>query len=96
MIKLTAIPGNGSVKVSFVLPVEADAIGVAGEFNGWDAGEAPFRKRANGTRSAVVTLARGTAYRFRYVAPDGHWFNDDTASAFVDNGFGSTDCVLTT
>ena len=96
MIKISPVRGSGAVKVSFVLPVEMQAAGVAGEFNGWDAQAAPFKKRTNGTRSAVVTLPEGTAFRFRYVGADGTWFNDETAPAYVENGFGSTDCVLTT
>lgn len=96
MIKMTPVRGNSVVKVSFVLPVEVDAVGVAGEFNGWDAASLPFRKRANGTRSAVVTLPEGAQFRFRYVGADGSWFNDDSAGRFVENGFGTTDCVVTT
>jgi hypothetical protein len=35
--------------------------------------------RANGVRSAAVTLPAGTTLRFRYLAERGVWFDDDAA-----------------
>ena len=66
------------VKVTFALPLH-HALGrcsVVGDFNGWAPGSHELRRRTNGTRSASVTVPRGTRLRFRYLGEDGHWFND--------------------
>ena len=47
-----------------------------GDFNEWLPGSHELRKRANGTRSASVTVPMGTRLRFRYLGEDGTWFND--------------------
>ena len=76
MIRLS--PTAGNVKVTFVLPVDLTASGcsVVGDFNGWQPGAHQMRRRSNGTRSASVTLPRGTRFRFRYLGTNDHWFND--------------------
>jgi hypothetical protein len=40
-----------------------------------------LRRRANGTRSAVVTVPAGSTLHFRYLAEGGMWFDDETAPA---------------
>lgn len=70
------------VKVTFALPLHDGASGrcsVVGDFNEWVPGSHELRKRTNGTRSASVTVPRGTRLRFRYLAEDGTWFNDPDA-----------------
>ena len=81
MIKVAKPTGSGSVRVTFVLPAAepAGAVSVVGDFNDWNPYAHPLRKRANGVRSAVVTLPAGTTLRFRYLAQGGVWFDDDTA-----------------
>jgi 1,4-alpha-glucan branching enzyme len=66
------------VKVTFSLPVHLNSgrCSVVGDFNQWVPGTHELRKRANGTRSASVTVPKGTRLRFRYLGEDGHWFND--------------------
>ena len=66
------------VKVTFALPLESSAgrCSVVGDFNEWIPGSHELRKRANGTRSATVTVPRGTRLRFRYLGENGKWFND--------------------
>ena len=81
MIK-TAKPGrNGTVRVTFALPrdVPGRAVSVVGDFNGWDPHAHPLRRRANGTRSASVTVAAGRTLHFRYLAEGGLWFDDEAA-----------------
>ena len=53
-------------------------------------GSHELRKRANGTRSASVTVPRGTRLRFRYLAEDGRWFNDPD----VEHREGADDVVV--
>jgi hypothetical protein len=41
-----------------------------------------MRKRSNGTRSATVSFGPAAkAVVFRYLGPDGHWFNDQTLAS---------------
>ena len=76
MIRLS--PTAKTVKVTFALPLGQTTTGccVVGDFNEWQPGLHQMRRRANGTRSASVTVPRGTSIRFRYLAENGHWFND--------------------
>jgi 1,4-alpha-glucan branching enzyme len=81
LIKTTKPDRNNVVRVTFVLPADAlpGAVSVVGEFNDWDPYANPMRRRANGTRSAVVSVPSGTKFRFRYLAEGGVWFDDETA-----------------
>lgn len=80
------IKRGGVVRVTFALPLsEPDGpVSVVGDFNGWDPAAHPLSKRANKTRSATVTVPPGTTLRFRYLAADGIWFDDDTVPARHD------------
>jgi 1,4-alpha-glucan branching enzyme len=71
-----------TVKVTFVLPVgqTAGRCSVVGDFNEWQPNTHQMRRRTNGTRSASVTVPRGTSIRFRYLGENGHWFNDPEVS----------------
>ncbi len=83
LIKTTKPGRNGTVRVTFALPadVPAGAVSVVGDFNHWNPFAHPLRRRANGTRSAAVTVPAGATLRFRYLAEGGIWFDDDTAPA---------------
>ena len=83
MIKVAKPASSGDVRVTFVLPATepAGAVSVVGDFNDWNPYAHPLRKRANGIRSAAVTLPAGTTIRFRYLAEGGVWFDDDMAGA---------------
>ena len=54
---------------------------VVGDFNDWNPFVHPLRRRANGTRSAAVTVQVGSMLHFRYLAEGGEWFDDETARA---------------
>jgi hypothetical protein len=71
-------PTAENIKVTFALPLHLSAgrCSVVGDFNDWRPGRHELRRRTNGTRSASVTVPRGTRLRFRYLAEDGKWFND--------------------
>ena len=81
MIKTAKPDRDHVVRVTFVLPADQPqgAVSVVGDFNGWDPYSHPLRKRANGTRSAVVKVRAGSKLRFRYLAEGGLWFDDETA-----------------
>ena len=98
MIKQAPGKGRNAVKVSFVLPQDAilGKASVVGDFNGWDPLAHPLRPRANGTRSAPVTLPPGHRFAIRYLAEGGRWHDDETAQAFEPNGAGGHNAVLHT
>ena len=80
MIK-TSRPGrDGTVRVTFALPVDdpGGAVSVVGNFNDWNPYTHPLRKRANQTRSAAVTVRAGSTLHFRYLGEGGVWFDDET------------------
>ena len=83
MIKTARSARNGTVRVTFALPVgePGGAVSVVGDFNDWNPLTHPLRRRANGMRSAVVTVPAGSTLHFRYLAEGGRWFDDDTAPA---------------
>lgn len=83
MIKTTKPGRDGTVRITFVLPADEPSgpVSVVGDFNDWNPYAHPLRRRANGTRSAVVTLLAGATLRFRYLAEGGVWFDDETAPA---------------
>lgn len=88
MIKRAKPSRDGTVRVSFVLPVaEPDgAVSVVGDFNDWNPFAHPLRKRGNGIRSAVVTVPAGATIHFRYLAEGGVWFDDDSAEVRDSQG----------
>jgi 1,4-alpha-glucan branching enzyme len=82
MIRTSKPRRDGTVRVTFTLPVEepASAVSVVGDFNDWNPFAHPLRIRANRTRSASVTVPSGSTLRFRYLAEGGRWFSDDSLS----------------
>jgi hypothetical protein len=97
MIKRT--PGkDGTVKIQFVLPEErlSGSVSVVGEFNDWNPRATPLRRRANGTRSASVTLEAGRRYAFRYLGEGGRWYDEESADSAEPNGHGTWNSVVTT
>lgn len=95
MLKRQPLSGP-SVKVTFALPLD-DApvdVSVVGDFNGWDPGQHPLKKRSNGTRSVSVTVPAGASYQFKYLSVDGSWFCDEAADDFAVNEYHATNSVL--
>ncbi|MHB2022517.1 MAG: isoamylase early set domain-containing protein [Mycobacteriales bacterium] len=80
MIRRKAGP-DGSVRVTFSLPAQEPAgeVSVVGSFNDWTPGKHRLVRRAGGSRSVSVTAAKGSVLRFRYLAENGHWFDDPSA-----------------
>ena len=85
MVQTSKLRRDGMVRVTFTLPAgdPSGAVSVVGDFNDWDPFAHPLRRRANGTRSAAVTVPAGATLRFRYLAEGGVWFNDEAAFATV-------------
>ncbi|WP_127542898.1 isoamylase early set domain-containing protein [Actinoplanes sp. OR16] len=86
MIKRSKLFGN-KTRVTFSLPADepAGTVSVVGDFNGWEPGRHELQPRRNGTRTVSVPLDPGH-YKFRYLATDGVWLDDDQADAVGPNG----------
>ena len=71
----------------------AQAVAVAGTFNGWSRSANPLtRDGARGRWTALVSLPPGE-HLFMYVV-DGAWVTPPQAVDFVDDGFGSRNGVV--
>jgi 1,4-alpha-glucan branching enzyme len=80
------------VRFSLEQPV-AQAVAVAGTFNGWSATTHPMTLDRTGRRwTAVVPLPAGE-HLFMYVV-DGAWVTPPQAADFVDDGFGARNGVV--
>jgi hypothetical protein len=86
VIKRSSLFGN-KTRVTFCLPAEAPAgaISVVGCFNGWEPGRHELVQRRDGSRTVTVKLEPGR-YRFRYLATDGFWFDDEHADHLDPDG----------
>ncbi|MEV4276178.1 isoamylase early set domain-containing protein [Actinoplanes xinjiangensis] len=80
MIKKSKLFGN-KTRVTFSLPADepAGTVSVVGDFNGWEPGRHELQARRNGTRTVSVSLDPGD-YKFRYLATDGVWLDDEDGS----------------
>lgn len=79
---------NGSTRITFCLPADdpAGPVSVVGDFNDWEPGRHTLVRRSNGTRSVAVTLEPGATVRFRYLADNGVWFDDESVEHDGENG----------
>lgn len=89
-------PTDGTVRVTFELPVEVTAkqIALCGEFNDWSTTDSPMRQLKNGCWRATVSLQQGRRYRFQYFADDERWINDWAADDYEPNHFGGDDSIV--
>ena len=88
MIRRKRVPRSTDVRVTFTLPTDVPPgpVSVVGSFNGWTPGLHPLRKRVGGVRSAAIVVPAGSEVHFRYLASEGHWFDDGDADAITDSG----------
>lgn len=80
-------------KVTFNVPVEAQKVVVAGDFNDWDEHKFELKKLKNGTFKGTLDLEKDKAYEFKYII-DGNWANEEEADGKVWNEFASENSVL--
>jgi hypothetical protein len=94
MIK-TRLSGD-KVLVVFELPeeVEAESVGLCGEFNEWSPTAHPLSRTEGGPFRVSVELAAGRRWRFRYLLDGGRWENDWAADDYVPNMHGGDDSVV--
>lgn len=84
-------------RLTFVLPenIWADSVFVVGDFNDWDRSALPMRQDAQGQWKAVIEVAAGGVYQFRYLC-DGDWINDNQADDYYANDYGGHNSVVVT
>lgn len=77
---------GGKNRVTFDLPGHEPAgrVSVVGDFNAWEPGRHEMVRRRSGRRTVSVVLPPGE-HRFRYLASDGVWLDDESAD-LVDGG----------
>jgi 1,4-alpha-glucan branching enzyme len=97
---ITKVLGDeaGTVAITFDLDpgVAADAVAVAGDFNGWSIDANPMARRPDGSFHTTVVLELGREYRFRYVLDGERWVNAWDADDYAPNDFGGEDSVVRT
>lgn len=81
--------------VLFRLPsaVQASAVAVGGDFNGWSQTEHLLSQRGDGSWLASIDVPQGR-YRFRYLLDGERWENDWAADSYEPNEFGGYDSVI--
>lgn len=96
MLKKKPVKGSDKVSVTFEvreLP-EAKRVGIAGNWNDWDASKTPMRRRKDGAWAATVRFGKGERHEFRYVVDGDRWIADDDADDQVINPYGEFNSVL--
>jgi 1,4-alpha-glucan branching enzyme len=83
-------PKTKKVRFNFYAP-EAERVFLAGDFNNWDINNLPMKKDNNGIWETSFTLPHGR-YEYRFWV-DGVWQNDPNAQEWVENPFGSQNCI---
>lgn len=86
-------------KVTFTLPKEAvqnaKTVKLVGEFNNWNVNKAVTMKALkSGNFQAVVELAPGKEYEFRYLINNKEWTNDWNADKYVASPYGEENSVV--
>ena len=61
-------------------------VSVVGSFNDWTPGQHTFGPAEEGLLSATVPVQPGEELHFRYLAADGHWFDDPEADSITEYG----------
>jgi hypothetical protein len=75
-------------KVRFVW-TQSEPVGqlsVVGSFNDWTPGLDELVDNPDGTRSVTVGLPYGMLVVFRYLGPDGQWFDEPDADRITEQG----------
>jgi 1,4-alpha-glucan branching enzyme len=86
-------------KVTFAMPKQA-SVGsqrahLVGDFNEWQIGATPLKRRKDGTYAATVELRTGQEYQYRFVLDDDNWVNDPSADGYVPTPYGNDqNCVV--
>lgn len=87
-------------RVTFRLPKEAapqaKTVHIVGEFNNWSTIKTPMKRLKSGEFTAVLELAPGNDYQFRYLIDQTTWENDWQADRYVKSDFGDCENSIVT
>jgi 1,4-alpha-glucan branching enzyme len=83
-------PKAKKVEFSLVAPGAKTAF-IAGSFNQWNRSSHPLKKDKQGIWKMSIPLELGE-YEYRFFV-DGEWQNDPKCSSFIENPFGTVNCV---
>jgi len=88
--KVKRDPKAKKVEFSLVAP-EAKSVFIAGDFNQWNPSSLPLKKGRQGIWKISLPLDPGQ-YEYRFFV-DEEWQNDPVCSSFVENPFGTFNCL---
>jgi 1,4-alpha-glucan branching enzyme len=74
-----------------LLAPSAQSVFIAGTFNQWDTSSYPMKKDKKGMWKISLPLEPGQ-YEYRFLV-DGEWQNDPSCPDFVENPFGTSNCL---
>lgn len=69
----------------------AQSVFLSGDFNQWDLSSHPLKRDKNGMWKISLNLNPGQ-YEYRFFV-DGEWQSDPSCCDFVDNPFGTSNCL---
>ena len=94
-LKKDYLAKKNQCKVTFIHPMEAaqDATKVylVGDFNGWNTGATPMKRKKNGSFETSINLEVGHEYQFRYLLDEHEWHNDWAADRYQNDPDTSSD-----
>jgi 1,4-alpha-glucan branching enzyme len=70
---------------------QATSVLIAGNFNQWNLSAHPLKQDKKGVWKISIALGPGR-YEYRFLV-DGDWQNDPNCSSFVENRFGTLNCL---
>jgi 1,4-alpha-glucan branching enzyme len=80
------------MKTEFSLSApQAKSVFIAGDFNQWNLSAHPLKQDKKGVWKISLPLGPGR-YEYRFLV-DGAWQNDPNCSSFVENPFGTLNCL---
>ena len=88
----TTAPTRVLVRLVMLQP-DAQTVGVAGDFNGWDPLQTPLELTTGGAWTVTLPLEPGR-YEYMFVVDGSQWIADPFAEEQQDDGFGLRNAVL--
>ena len=64
---------------------------LVGDFNNWSETATPMEKSKDGNWTAILSLASGRQYYFRYLINDETWENDWNADKYIPSPYADAD-----
>ena len=96
MVKKKPLQDSDKVAVTFETAPRPDAqsVGLAADFNGWDPAAAPMKQRKDGCWWATLRLTKDQEYAYRFVVDGREWITDEQADRMVPNEHGETNAIV--